>query len=285
MKKNLAKKLALSAVTMGVAALSVTTTTYAWFTSNSEASATGIKAETKAADANLLISKDGAAGTWKTSIAFDSNDLKLTPAQYVSGENGGWKALDKSTDAVVLTYTVHFHVDSIPTSGSELVVKLNNMTFGDKATQTFAVAAGEGEANAAGKTVEVGLEDVLALNVAKSADVTGVTFTEANYRYLAEDSTGADAVTYYNNVFGYESTDDNFIKRPETGYTFSDTVLNNGSAANEVKLADIAGNTQAEFAITFTFFMDGWDYQCFNAVGGTSLTAGQFDFELKNKTA
>ena len=41
----------------------------------------------------------------------------------------------------------------------------------------------------------------------------------------------------------------------------------------------------AVFGLTFTFFIDGWDYQCFNAVAESLFTTGTFEFSVVKKSA
>ncbi len=82
MNKKLTRKLTLSAVTLGVAALSLTSTTYAWFTTNGSATASGIKGSVAASDANMLIKTptgySGSNGTaaWDTTFTKSVTEIK-----------------------------------------------------------------------------------------------------------------------------------------------------------------------------------------------------------------
>ncbi len=289
MKKNLIKKLALSAVTMGVAAVTVTTTTYAWFTANQSATATGINADVTAADeGNLMVSKTGTAGSWGPSISFGTSGVTMMPVQRTAT---GYKTLDGENDTtgVFLTYTVYFNVSDLPSQGGELYMSLGDMAFSQSKSMTLLQDAGTDPSAKNGQQVTVSLADVLNMQVKKVADVTGVGYTENTYRYLAEtnaNAVGPDALTYYNNVMHLETP----LERPTSNYTFGATALytpaaNEASATyNEIKLADVSSST-ATFGMTFTFFIDGWDAQCFNAIGGQGITAGQFNFRLAKKTA
>ena len=39
-----------------------------------------------------------------------------------------------------------------------------------------------------------------------------------------------------------------------------------------------------KFGLCFTFFLDGWDYQCYNEQGKSNLTAGTLNFSLGDLT-
>jgi hypothetical protein len=297
MKKNLTRKLALSAAAMGVAALSVTTTTYAWFTSNSEATATAVKASTvDAGKGNILLSLD--AKTWgKAATLEDKSSVKLAPVQYGTVDTtAGYYGLNGTTDLSgnTISYTLFVQVSNVA-AGSTISMNLSNFAFSDKQTQKLLASAGTGAP--AGTEVTVGLDDVLAMrveNVALPGDAiipTGLTASEVaannkHYRYLDENSSGADALAYYNNILGEGLT------RPASGTfatTYESTALctvTTGESSptttyNDITCLTLASDKRdAVFGIKLTFYIDGWDYQCFNAVAGTSITGGAINFKV-----
>ncbi len=332
MKKNLTRKLALSAVTMGVAALTVTSTTYAWYTTNSQATASGMKASTAAADSNLLIAtqtrSDGKEATtlqedlkWGNSVEFVAKTDKLQPAQW-STTSSKWVGVDGTTDVTTVTYTVWFQATDI-TSDKTLKLQLGGATFKNSSNgddnlgrnkQHFLVDAvgEEGDQNyKAGKDQYVGLVDVLGIQTnlvgeytlsyaTETSDGTAegdavytkktenkiVTSSTTNYRFLSEVSNSSktgDAVIYYNNVITGAN-----ISRPESYNTFFNkealaTETDSSLTYNSVDIATITptkDNKDAYFGISFTLFIDGWDYQCFNAVAGTKLDALTLNFTL-----
>ena len=289
MKKNLVKKLALSAVTMGVAALTVTTTTFAWFTSNTSATASSIKATTVGAgEGNLLISTDGK--NWATSATLDDHSAtKLAPTQL---KNGEFKELDGTTgnSANTVSYTLYFSVSNVA-KGAKIQMNLSDLKFGADTEPTYEqkLLADAGADAKAGSKVSVKYGDVLAMRIAEAAlpsDATtqaqenqpGTLFASGakNYRYRAEDTSGADAVTYYNNILGQD------IHRPgvdDTDYKFETTYLSTADSKIDVYQLG-ADQDSAVFGLTFTFFIDGWDAQCFNAVSQGSITDGSFNFNV-----
>ena len=333
MKKNLTRKLALSAVTMGVAALTVTSTTYAWYTTNSQATASGMKANTAAADSNLLIAtqtrSDSKEATtlqedlkWGNSVSFVEKTEQLQPAQW-DADKSKWVGVDGLSDVTTVTYTVWFQATDL-TSTKKLKLTLGGATFKNSSNeienlgrnkQHFLVDAvgDDGDQNyKAGKDQSVGLVDVLGIQTnlvgeytlsyatkasagtalgdavyTKKTSDTIVTSHTTNYRFLSEVSDSkktGDAVIYYNNI-----VKDGNISRPETYSNFFNATSlakeTDGSLTYEdVEIATIAGtpnNKDAYFGISFTLFIDGWDYQCFNAVAGTKLDALTLNFVLE----
>ena len=80
MKKNLLRKLTLSAVTMGVAALSVTTSTFAWFTTNGTATASTISGTVQASDILFMIENP----TWSDATASSASTADYSNSTYSS---------------------------------------------------------------------------------------------------------------------------------------------------------------------------------------------------------
>ena len=173
-------------------------------------------------------------------------------------------------------------------------MNLSNFAFSAKQTQKLLASAGTGAP--AGTEVTVGLEDVLAMrveNVALPDDAiipTGLTASEVaannkHYRYLTENSSGADALAYYNNLLGEG------LNRPTSGTfatTYESTALctvttgqSSTTTYNDITCLTLASDARdAVFGIKLTFYIDGWDYQCFNAVAGTSITGGAINFKV-----
>lgn len=291
MKKNLTRKLALSAAAMGVAALSVTTTTYAWFTSNSTATASNVSGTViDAGEGNLLVSTD--AITWGKTATFAANTIKLKPVHVNAAANTYTDEKGTAVTDGVKSYTVYFNVSNVA-AGSSVHMKVNLSGFSDAVQQTLLADAGTSEEAKAGKKVTVGLQDVLAMNIndvatfpegataTKTADITSPLNGKA-YRYKAESEAAADAVTYYNNLLGET------ISRPGTGYTdqYASTTLMGATEATDFTLYTLGDDQRsAVFGLTFTFFIDGWDYQCFNAVAESLFTTGTFEFTVVKKSA
>lgn len=97
--KKLGRKLVLSSLSLGLAVVTLSTTTYAWYTSNT-VSAKGMNGAIAGDSAEgLLISKDGV--NFSAAITFTADDITalthngsaLKPLQYKAGEGGSLKTL------------------------------------------------------------------------------------------------------------------------------------------------------------------------------------------------
>ncbi len=106
MKKNTLRKLTLSAVTLGVAALSLTSTTYAWFTTNGKADATGISGTVSSPELLMLIKSPTG---WKntdgtTKPVYDGkvtwDDADTSASTFSSTESGTAATFQTSTKLV-----------------------------------------------------------------------------------------------------------------------------------------------------------------------------------------
>ncbi len=355
MKKNTLRKLTLSAVTMGVAALSLTSTTYAWFTTNGEATASGVKGTVAAADSNMLIktatyaaSKDTlnkTVATWPANFSKDltgiesvkatqssdeqvANNATVTPAlQPVTWKDSAFVKAGSTTgnfDGVitenvdVLHYEVVFAITNLPAAQQTISVSFSEFTKNAKGSQYLLVNAGDSAV--AGKTIQVNLLDVLSLRT-ESTVITGdylttynidktqtdlvesITATNQNYRYkedkqeLTDVTSGSastssltgDAIAYYNNVYGLTDTSVSPAKitKPTNeaqGYASSTSETYFGEEnKNGITLFTVPeGNANKTVYVKtdFYFYIDGWDYQCFNCVGGLTLDAGTMNFKL-----
>ncbi len=365
---KLIRKITLSGVTLGVAALSVTTSTFAWFTTNSEAKASNVSGKVDSSGNNMLIKtikawdgqsyEEGETSTtasgsnvWggfaSTVTLTPKTDVKLKPVTYVKNntsnnantgdatessatagtnetatntlQDGFYTAKDKTngdftqaaTEKDYLHYQVIFGLSGLATGNditNKVTLTADNFTSTKNGSQYLLVDAGDNAK--AGSTVTVNLLDVLSMRVQstiinssdinletyglKSSDVPGssdtykITANNYSYRYRAEsESSNSDALTYYNKVYNTN------VQRPspdtERGYqTTSPTTLvtsseTNGAAtetANAITLFTISGNATAYVLCDIYFYIDGWDKECFNAIGGLTLDSGTLNFNL-----
>lgn len=86
--KALKRKLFLSIASLAVCAATLVSTTFAWYTSNTEVSASNVTGTSQANSAGLLlISKTGAEGTFTNSVDLNINTSQLQPVQYTPKES------------------------------------------------------------------------------------------------------------------------------------------------------------------------------------------------------
>jgi len=199
---KLRNKLILSCAALAAVATTAVSTTFAWYTANTEVSATGITAKTKSAAAEtLLISKTGVQKTWKAKVDLEmtiGDDGTLIPVAW-DGTNNVYKSWDSTdneakkahVDGNTLKFMLYFN------SGSEdnLDVKMThalfkNTTEGTLPTKTVQTTTGLGSgAGDATYNVNMFRALVMAVNPYQTKEVkTGTptyTFTAANRQVYA----------------------------------------------------------------------------------------------------
>ena len=304
MKKSIRRKLALSALSVGVALLSVTATTYAWFTTNTTATATGVQGTASSLDTSLLIGK-AENGTFGAKLELDPvSNVKLKPLQWTSEglknlANNAATYTDSQHDYV--SYTIFFKVTDLTNAKpKDLTLKItdlnkdltNEQTQGD---QVLVADAAESTATnydnyKAGQTISgIKLVDSLSLEVgtltkvttdaavtvAKTSDVQ----TKGVFNYTADAPTDYDSLIYYNNVMGTTAA------RTSDATQYNTNALWNGTDGNEIRLLTLtntsepAASKEVVFSLTFNIYLNGWDKDNFNAVAAKQFVNG-FEFKL-----
>jgi hypothetical protein len=126
---KLRNKLILSCAALAAVATTAVSTTFAWYTSNTEVSADKIYAQTSTAgDDTLLISSTGATGTWSSKVSLNVTEV-LKPVSWGANGNGkttaatpaaddNFYAWDGNTNAVILKNadesSAAINIDSTP---------------------------------------------------------------------------------------------------------------------------------------------------------------------------
>lgn len=280
MKKNLRRKLVLSAVTLGVAAASVTATTFAWFTSNSTASVNEVTGNV--ADDQSIYVKQSTEDDFGRTVTIDASGVNFTPVQYLKAadselyfKNGKANTSSDGDNsegkATAGTHYLQFELDFSTPSNATGTIQLQNVTLTTTATPAFTLKSDAGEATSVkkGQSVTVDVQDSLAMTVT-SGDARNT------YRAKADTSTYYDAVTYFNNFYGYTKQDNptDFAEVPATYYTANTGILGlnttktlaavkKATSTTYIDVATIADNTATA---KFTLFLDGWDKDCFDAI-------------------
>ena len=94
-------KLIMSAAALAACAATLTSTTYAWYTTNTEVKASGVSGvSAESGDASIFISKTSATTGWTTSVTLDANAAAMIPLQLNSTDG----KLLKSGDLKVATF-------------------------------------------------------------------------------------------------------------------------------------------------------------------------------------
>ena len=324
MTNKIFRKLTLSAVTLGVAAVSATTSTFAWFTTNGTVEASGVSGTVKEVNGNMLLSvfKSSAWQDPLKNVTLPTGSVNLAPVQVTSTTSGGTttygftkagetkgvftETATENTDYI--HYELVFHMSDLANGeGLKNVLTANFNGFsGQSGTQYLLADADASTGAKAGDTISVDLLDVLSVRVESSIILEAdketysindtISATAGNisnndtkfYRYntesdnvtVGESTKKADALTYYNNVHQKSLNRDNIKPTYETTY-LSTTDNTSDTTKTGITLFEITGTSKAYVKTDIYLYIDGWDKQCFNAVGGLQITAGSIEFNLK----
>ena len=192
MTNKILRKLTLSAVTLGVAAVSATTSTFAWFTTNSEVTASKVDGNVKEADGNMLLSvKNGTS--WQSpakTVTLPAGATSLAPVQATSTSSSSGQSTSttysftKSTSTGTFStatdgteyihYELIFHMSDLATGDNiknVVTANFNNFAGGNGSQYLLVDASTEDGGAKAGDTIKVNLLDVLSMCV-KSEIIT-----------------------------------------------------------------------------------------------------------------
>ena len=293
-------KLIMSAAALAACAATLTSTTYAWYTSNTEVSASGVEGTSQAnGEGMLLISTSGAYGSFSNKASVEIKSDNLIPVQYTAGTDhaaptfNAWDASTNKPSETALNISSNSNNQSVlafdlyftgvkEDVGVDVYLKSLTVTRNAGALPEK-VIYGEGDGlkkpTAQGNTYTANI-----LRTVKMAYVSSVT-TEGNqaansssgcydletgdalnttkFSYgdtLADLTSGFNAHTYYNNVL----TGSNI---PVTGddVKVAGDAITNSTSVNFGTTPNSTTNGNYVKA-TFYFFIDGWDIACFDAV-------------------
>ncbi len=270
------------------------------FTTSSSSSAAEFKTSTN------LVNEAGITSSLKpVSILNDTNTTASnspTGTFYNKGEGASGHAYTSTASSSdYLHYQVIIAVSDLEADSTyDVKMQLPEIASAE-ASQYLLVDAGTGAT--AGSTIKVKIEDALSIGIkntiitssnkssygnttegsitsfASNTDASGYYHAVEEQQKVTVDSNSVDgdAITYYNNTFGANS-----ITKP-TSYDscyksseyFNTTDSKWSTEANAKTLYSITGEKNGSFVCVtdLYFFIDGWDYQCFNAIGGLSLFA------------
>ncbi len=294
--KKLGRKLVLSSLSLGLAVVTLSTTTYAWYTNNTTVSATGAQGTTSATtEGSLLISADGS--TWSGEATLGSTNYSkdgkgLKPLQLSSGALVGvdGNAVTPDTDAAeYLQFSIYVKTTSSTVSTTAPVkVYLENLTITNTATASSDLTAQSILKNYSATTGDdwdsgastYAVDATRALSVAFASQTKGANkgTTIGNTEYSVNGICGnasleaglgnnPNALDYYNAVMGttltHTSTATELAKKVEAA---------EGVTAVNVTAVELASLESANaYEIIVTVWLDGWDQYCFDACRGQSF--------------
>ena len=278
--KKLTKKLLLSAITLGLALVTLTTTTFAWYTSSTTASATG-GSETSGTteDTTLLISSDyltaGEKAVWGKSVTFDDLDSSLIPVQwdttkqkftYLNDDDAQTTDYYQFTISFKTTKTYKSGATSIPVYLKSLVITNETETL---ASHDNLLGTSSGVDGIPTKS-EYKVNAVRALDLLIDNGTTKTAYELSNTQSIDTDlefglPAEADALNYYNAVTFEDSK--NYLSRTES-------LANINLSSQKITEITVTSSSYQVVTVTFTIYLNGWDKYCFDACKGQ-------DFSLK----
>lgn len=311
--KKLGKKLVLSSLSLGLAVVTLTTTTYAWYTSNTDVSANGMNGSIAGgSDVGLLISKDGS--NFSTAINFTAADIEafthngslLEPLEYrttskdLGGLQTGEDAVAAAKDHTYLQFSIYVKTTAsefptnegvaateIPVYFKSLAIENTTATLPEYNILTdYKVAGGaSGWTSPKGKYA---VDATRALNLGlavgeqqaqASTDIGATPLSLNNYVTPVTEkglATKVDALDYYNAVMhGGDVDTSKFISRP-AAYAPVELAKASAEGLTALKAVSIT-SLESAYEMVFTIWLDGWDAYCFDACRGQDFS---IDFEL-----
>lgn len=285
--KKLRKKLFLSIAALAVCSATLVSTTYAWYTSNTEVTASNaIGGTAEAGSSSIFISKDNSK--WSSSVEFDdadnqNNSVTMLPVQPIlSDGNIIFQDLDKQTagnsDYMTVTLYVRTAVTDTPTKLYLKSLDIKNIVSATEqlpATDNLNYLGTGPVGGVTNNDATYRVDAVRALNV--NIDSTGNNNNVKNQVYdpqgiftsalLGSDGVNdgdADALTYYNTYASSSVTEGDTVIAPSV-------LATTGNDEQAVTLGDLP-KTGESITITLKVFLNGWDAHCFDACKGQKFT-------------
>lgn len=290
-KRSLITKLALSGVALAATAATLATSTYAWYTSNTSVDASNVIAgSADSGDSSILISTTGTGG-WSQSVKYAENafaSVGLIPLQIQ--EDGSLKKFGSSTEIGAsagekeyLEFTLYFKTskttDNVP-------LYLKSMTIVNSAE----LPKQDNLLNGA-DVKDIGNKE---LGITKTSDV----YTKNIVNALAYTiTTGESETTYGKDKTSFEKVTNTTAYKPASTWISSSCTEEEGGATNahsyyeqvmgtaldaSLKKDDLGSGAEKLIAclnangtkasVTFRFYLNGNDVDCFDACKGQTFS-------------
>lgn len=292
---KLTKKLLLSALSLGLAVVTLTTTTFAWYTSSTEASATGQGTTSgTTADSTLQISSNGEAETpqWAKTATIAVNGTDLVPVAWQS--DGSFKdAKGQSTTSGYYTFNLWFRTTKTydtedDSKNADIAVYLKNLKITNAAQSNLTrydnlLAEADGKGTLSASTYAVDVVRALDMVIADGEGANGKGYELSDKLQYVEDKEfgitegTSNAQTYYNGVMGdFSSMPTNtgtlnpvsITEDGEITVTEDDTTQYVSIGSIE---ADETNDKYTVLKVTFYIYLNGEDVYCFDACKGQTF--------------
>ncbi len=285
MKKSIRRKLIMSAVAVGAAALATTSSTYAWFVSNAEVKTSVITGSITSSEANLQISatENGVYGVTATPAVPETKLKTITKA--ASSAFGAYQNINGTTasDGYV-EFSLWFKASGLAKQNYKLSLERSTDAAAPKdsnAETPYTALAGvisDGYTTiTAGNEISEDVTKAMYLSV-KTGESTSVNipFNSEKGKY--------DGVKYYNTVTGTSTAKASTV----TAYGYNAESAPRGIAIGDAgfscDLYTISNDTEGatvKFEVKFQIWLDGADDAGFDAIAGHNWSVG-LNFKLSS---
>lgn len=297
--KALKRKLFLSVASLAVCAATLVSTTFAWYTSNTEVESTAVTGATNnqsdtssiyIAAAQTYDEEDksvltvGSYTSQATPVLVGSS-VTLEPVYYNTSDKtykkintveGSEVTYGEEIKSDILEYVLRFRT---ATPGEATPVYVSNFNISNTTA-----ALPKSVALAYGGTTGIDAADDYAIDLLKAIkmNVTVTDMTDANTLGSSSTTTVYDvasfstkpsvncttpnAVGYYNTVTG------NSIASPEENYDAGTVITSKGSGGTAKALFTIPATGYIE--VRFVFYLDGWDDACYDVCRAQTMSIG-----------
>lgn len=295
--KKLVRKVVLSSLALGISVVTLSTTTFAWYTSNVTASVNNVNGTTAGTtDSTLLISADGKSFSKSVDeVTYTVDGKKMVPLQLSKGKMVDLRDKEATTAASKGQY-IQFSVFVKTTSEAATIdipvyLKSLKVTNNGNSPKTYDALNKDASFTADAKTYAVDAARTLAFSILGKEGTTrsnagaGVTTNSVGYSisniYTAKTtiesnlSSTVDALRYYNSVMGLEDTA--AVSIPTTGQALSKEL----DEETGTKITATTLKSKNVYELIFTVWMDGWDKYCFDACAGQTF---KIDLKLTTST-
>lgn len=285
MKKSLRRKLIMSAVAVGAAAVGTTASTYAWFVTNSDVSMNEVTGDVAAANANLSISatSDGKYGVSATPTLTGSalKPVTVSGGKFVNENN-------QEISGGYYTFSLSFKVTGLETNKKyPLSIKSVHAVDKDKENKKYVAIV---DSNSSKTSIKVGdelTEDVtksLMLSYkASSTAMTGKDVTASNTFHLNNSDATYDAKQYYIDVKKSSNSSYDGSELP-AGPTVTNAFDGDGNQVESGNFVITEITSADAVTVQFLVWLNGADEACFDAIAAHAWTLSM-NFELGEGTA
>lgn len=298
MKKGLKTKLGLSVMSLGLLAGALSTSTYAWFTTNATATTNEITVNSQATSDSIYLSTDGI--NFGKSVTIAAENIELDAVTYnsdkyvnLSNENVTESGGTDSVPAAILKFDLYFKTTVADESAATIYFDDATTKFVTSNEAAFTLLGNAYDSESvnedlgAGKTYTGYLTNATRLAVTPYGVVTGATTggatgefikgTRTAYTTIEEGKTELGGVTevkkgafpYYQNVM---KPGDGFTN-PYAAATEPKTENGSSNAAQIEASSEVATKVSSGkiAKVEFAFYIEGWDADAFDTILGQTV--------------